>query len=91
MNEDRPPTYPDYATPLDDGPAAERIEIRRNDDGTIDEVLFFVGIRCVFHLEQNSKHSWYFGLYPNNDLDQLEQFSISSKRRVRIANHKDQP
>lgn len=30
---------------------AGRVEVRRNDDGSIDEVLLYLGDECVFHLE----------------------------------------
>lgn len=73
--------------------SAERIEVRRNPDGTIDEVLLYVGDRCVFHLEQMSKRSWYFGLYPkcddgradeHYDPDEMQQFYIWSDKRVTV-------
>lgn len=72
---------------------AERVEVRRNDDGTIDEVLLYVGERCVFHLEQMDKRGWYFGLYPCPDgsserhpidHDEVRQFYIHADKRVTV-------
>jgi uncharacterized Zn finger protein (UPF0148 family) len=40
-----------------------RVEVRKNADGTIDEVLLYDAERCLFHMEQMSKRSWWFGLY----------------------------
>lgn len=72
---------------------SERVEIRRNDDGSIDEVLLFVGERCVFHLEQMSKRSWYFGLYPqpgDSGAERgVEQFYINADKRVRVGYARD--
>lgn len=68
---------------------SERIEVRRNDDGTIDEVLLYVGERCVFHLEQMSKRSWYFGVYPEGSKDDPGQFYVRSKRRVTVRKGTD--
>ncbi len=65
----------------------ERVEIRRNPDGTIDEVLLYVGDRCVFHLEQNSPLSWYFNLYPR--AGDPEQFSINARKRVTVRDRRD--
>ena len=66
----------------------ERIEVRRNPDGTIDEVLFLIGERCVFHLEQMDTNAWYFGLYP--DGDEMEQFDIHSTKRVTVRDARDE-
>ena len=67
-----------------------RVEERRNDDGTLDEVLLYVDGRCVFHLEQCGPEAWYLGLYPDPDpMQPVEQYWVSSKRRVRIANYND--
>lgn len=62
----------------------QHAEVRRNDDGTIDEVLLYVDGKCVFHMEQMSKKSWYFGLYLQ---DEIEQFSVSSKTRVHVRSY----
>lgn len=65
---------------------SERVEVRRNEDGTIDEVLLYEGDgtreRCVFHMEQTTGHSWYFNLYPEGA--DAECFGVWSKRRVRL-------
>jgi len=64
---------------------AMRVEERRNDDGTLDEVLLFDGERCVFHLEQMDKNAWYFGLYPDGSLQ--EQYDIRARRGVKVKVH----
>lgn len=38
-------------------------EIRLNDDGTIDEVLLYIGNQCVMHLEQMDDGYFWMGLY----------------------------
>ena len=67
----------------------ERIEVRRNPDGTIDEVLLMIGQRCVFHLEQLDANAWYFGLYPDGD-ETAEQFDIHSTKRVTVRDARDE-
>lgn len=61
----------------------EPIEVRYNHDGTIDEILFYADDRCVFHLEQMTKRSWYIGLYPK-DVEDWAQFYIHSKSKVSV-------
>jgi len=39
------------------------IEIRNNDDGSLDEVFITVSGQCVFHLEQMRGNSWWMGCY----------------------------
>lgn len=39
------------------------IEVRRNDDGTLDEV---VAKDCSFHLEQMSEDCWWMAVYKEN-------------------------
>jgi hypothetical protein len=65
------------------------IETRRNEDGTIDEILLIdTDGRCVMHIEQMDKGSWYLGIYPGN-IDDDQQFSIEGRKRVRIRNYRD--
>lgn len=66
---------------------SERLEVRRNDDGTIDEVLVYVGDRCVVHIEQMTKRTWYLGVYIGEAVD---QFSIEGNRRVRVRHYHDE-
>lgn len=61
----------------------ERVEVRHNEDGTIDEVLLYDGKRCLFHLEQMDTGAWWFALYPKGADD--EHFDIRSTRRVRVT------
>ena len=35
------------------------VEIRRNEDGSLDEVVTRVGGKCVFHLEQMDTNHWW--------------------------------
>ena len=57
-------------------------EVRRNDDGTIDEI---VAEGCVIHLEQMDKGSWYLGLYADHSPNaSLLQVDIVSKKRVKV-------
>ena len=65
--------------------APDRVEVRRNDDDTIDEVVLYRDGRCVFHLEQNSDCNWYFTL-DDGDLDQdvYWLFDIWSKARIEV-------
>ena len=39
------------------------VELRRNEDGTLDEALLYVDGACVFHLEQLNESEWYLGLH----------------------------
>lgn len=43
---------------------ADRVEVRRDPDGTVDEVLLYVGGRVVAHLERMSDRAVWLGLYP---------------------------
>ena len=73
----------------DDGRSQAHTEIRRNDDGTIDEVVLYDAAgRCTFHLEQLDDDLWYFGLYPDPDAgsDANIQFDIvRRKKRVDVV------
>ncbi len=71
------------AAPLAERTEPERVEVRNNDDGTVDEVLLYVGKRCVFHLEQMDTGAWWFALYPEGVED--DHFDIHSSRRVRVT------
>ena len=44
-------------------PGWPEIEIRNNDDGSLDEIVMRVGGECVYHLEQMSHRSWWMGCY----------------------------
>ena len=63
------------------------VEVRHNDDGTIDEVVLYDALgRCLFHLEQLDRDLWYFGLYPTVDPDDEVQFDIvRRKKRVDVV------
>jgi len=43
------------------------VEVRPNEDGTVDEVIINVGGRCVFHLEQMDDDAYWFAIYTNPD------------------------
>ena len=68
-------------------------EIRRNEDGTLDEVVVSSDDKTLsFHLEQNSKGSWYFGLYGPGTEGDYHQFNIyRDKKRVVVSNYEDSP
>lgn len=49
-------------------PINGHIEVRLNDDGTIDEVVLRDAFgRCWAHLEQMDKAHWFLGLYPDGE------------------------
>lgn len=43
-----------------------RTEVRRNPDGSVDEVLLWDADRCLFHLEQLGCDRFWFALYPDD-------------------------
>jgi len=45
------------------GDKTNGIEIRHNEDGTVDEVCVYVDGQCVAHIEQMSEKSWWMGFY----------------------------
>jgi predicted nucleic acid-binding Zn-ribbon protein len=63
------------------------VEIRYNDDGTVDEIIVKSGGVCLFHLEQMSDESYWIGLAPK-DGDYPVHIDIYSDKpitaRVRI-------
>ena len=60
-----------------------RVEIRRNDDGSLDEVLLYDEERCLFHLEQMDGDHWWFALYPVPVIhsDEDEHFDIVKHKK----------
>lgn len=66
-------------------------EVRRNENGTLDEVVASSDDGTLsFHLEQNSKGEWYFGLYGPGD--EVHQFTIyRAKKRVVVGRFDDSP
>lgn len=89
-------TEPTSSTPPNGAPARTAtsaapsftVETRRNEDGTIDEILLMDGDRCYMHIEQMDKSDWFMGIYPG-DIDDDQQFRIISAKRVRIQNYND--
>ncbi|HCO01862.1 MAG TPA: hypothetical protein DIT48_00595 [Actinobacteria bacterium] len=62
-----------------------RFETRPNDNGTIDEVLIYVGDRCVFHLEQLDDDAYWFAWY-GDGMDRDQHFDIRRHgKRVTIT------
>lgn len=45
------------------GDKNDGIEIRRNEDGSVDEVCLYVGGKCVVHVEQMSDQCFWMALY----------------------------
>ncbi len=42
-------------------------EVRRNEDGSIDEIVAYgPNGECIFHLEQMDEGCWWFAIYPPN-------------------------
>jgi hypothetical protein len=62
--------------------ASDRVEVRRNEDGTIDEVVLYRDGRCIFHIEQDTRRSWYFTL--DDGTDETYLFFIDAKKRVSV-------
>jgi hypothetical protein len=64
-----------------------RLEVRPNDDGSIDEVVLYDSDdKCVFHLEQLDDDLWYFDL--TTDTDHTENYEIfdifRTKKKVHV-------
>jgi hypothetical protein len=60
-------------------------EVRRNDDGTVDEVVLRDGDgQCVAHLEQLSNHVWYLGIYEGPNDGAILQLNLWSHSRVHV-------
>lgn len=77
-------------------PIKGTIEVRRNDDGTVDEVEMRDAFgRRLIYLEQMDKGAWFLGLYVPDGLAstatpataQAETFDIfrAGKKRVRVV------
>lgn len=68
------------------------IEIRRNEDDTIDEIVAYgPDGNCWFHLEQEDKDQWYFTLYGGGDPIEHELFGIyRSKKKVHVVDRNDE-
>lgn len=67
-----------------------RVDVRPNDDGTIDEVFIHVGDRCLFHLEQMDTDAYWFGIYPT-DTDDRWSFWIGRKGKKVVLNEEERP
>lgn len=46
--------------------AQNGIVVRKNEDGTLDEILMYSRGEVVFHLESMGSNGWWSGLYPPN-------------------------
>ncbi len=44
-----------------------RIEVRKKDDGSIDEVLLYIDDECVMHMEYMDHNSVWIGLYDGKE------------------------
>lgn len=60
-----------------------RFETRPNEDGTVDEVLIYVGGQCVFHLEQMDDDAYWFAWY--GDAEDRHFDIHRRKKRVEIT------
>lgn len=61
------------------GTPSPRVELRWNDDKTLDEALVYVGDHCVAHLEQMDSNYWWLGL--GRDV----RINLHSKKRIGAA------
>jgi len=78
-----------YVAGLADREPTYRVEVRKTADGSVDEVLLYDGQRCLFHMEQMAKASWWFALYPvtmSRGADVDRHFRIfRDGKRVRVT------
>lgn len=56
-----------------------RVELRKNDDGTLDEFLIYVGDTCVYHLEQMDDDHWWMAAYLG---DERVTVSLSARGKI---------
>jgi len=56
-----------------------RVELRKNDDGTLDEFLIYVGDTCVYHLEQMNDDHWWMAAYLG---DERVTVSLSARGKI---------
>lgn len=57
--------------------STEKLEVRYNDDGeTVDEILLYLGDRCICHIEQLDEGQWWVGLYPDG---RIVSFGLADK------------
>jgi hypothetical protein len=62
-----------------------RLEVRPNEDGSVDEVLIYRGAECVFHLEQMDDDAYWFAWY-GDGMDRDRHFDIHRHgKRVTIT------
>lgn len=69
-------TAPDPAARI----AKTRTELRYHPDGTLDEVVIYLGEQCVFHMEQMDGTHWWMACYT----DDVEELHINLYARGRI-------
>lgn len=58
------------------------IEIRNNEDGTLDEIILKVDGECIFHLEQMSDKTWWMGL-GSPTLGDYKHCTLHSKKKIK--------
>jgi hypothetical protein len=66
-----------------------RVEIKSDEDGCVEEVLFHDSERMLVHLERESRDAWWLGIYPEaNPVDDFESdacFDIyRSRKRIEV-------
>lgn len=67
---------------------AYRVEVRRNADDSIDEVLLYDDERCLFHLEQMDTAAWWFALYPDAAFLDDQHFDIVRRKRSVVVSQR---
>lgn len=67
------------------GDKTDGIEIRFNDDGSLDEVIVYVDGKCIVHLEQMSDVSWWVGLYAKGHTAHLDIGSKNYRSHVEVT------
>jgi hypothetical protein len=65
-----------------------RFEVRPNDDGSVDEVLIYVGAECIFHLEQLDYDAYWFAWY-GDGMDRDRHFDIRRRKRSVVISERD--
>lgn len=64
------------------GTKTNGIEIRRNDDGSVDEVLMYVDGRCVVHVEQMYDECFWMALYGSKHTAHVNFWSKNRRSHV---------
>ena len=58
------------------------VELRYNDNGTLDEAIIYINGVCVYHLEQMDDGYWWMGL--ESDKGQVH-INLATKKKAHIV------